>query len=179
MDASFSVLLSFILFMAIAFRVGYRKSMATLDDKIDDIRKKLEEATQAKESALALLHTERKHQAEILVEAQNIIRKAQQEVDDMKHQALHELEALLEKRQGSAYETLNRIRLDTIDEIRQHVTLLIIKSIEELSKTLTEEQHEILNNQALNQIITEIQSLKKTNVSINSLAETTCTTLSA
>jgi F0F1-type ATP synthase membrane subunit b/b' len=55
MDPAVIVCVSFVIFMGIAYRLGYRKSIATLDQKIATIRQTLEEATKAKEEALQAL----------------------------------------------------------------------------------------------------------------------------
>ena len=48
MDPTVIVLVSFIIFMGMAYRLGYHQSMAALDSKIAGIRQALDEVAQAK-----------------------------------------------------------------------------------------------------------------------------------
>jgi len=52
MDPTLVVLLSFLIFMGIAWRLGYRQSMTALDNKIAEIQNALKEAGDAKEAAV-------------------------------------------------------------------------------------------------------------------------------
>lgn len=162
-NSTFVAFLSFILFMGIAFRFGYRKSIAALDDRIAEIKKTLEEASHEKKEAAKALQLEQHRHTEILSEIDTLLKRTEEEMATSKQKALHDLEKTLESRQMASHMALDRIRIDAIDEIKNEVAFLTQKSLEEIIGSFTEKQHQVLNQYSLDLIQAELFPIQPAN----------------
>lgn len=157
MDATFIVLMSFVLFIGIAYRLGYRQSMAFLDQKITNIHQALNNAEEAKEAAIKALNEERRYQTEVIKEIELIAKRAEEQAITLKEQALQDIERLIVTRQKAAEGIIKRMHQAAIQTIQEEATEKALAAFEELATTnFSPSQHEALNESAIAQISTQL-----------------------
>ena len=153
MDPNFIILISFIVFMALAFRYGYKKSIAALDGQIDEIRNKLEDATRQKQEALSLLAEERQSHSETFNLAENLENQSQEKLLELKKSLMHDLEQLVRKKEHDLQDLMKRFTQDAILNIQEEVAEVTQKVVRRYSETvLTERDHEKINDIAIDEI---------------------------
>jgi F-type H+-transporting ATPase subunit b len=157
MDPTVIVLVSFVVFLGIAYHLGYRQSMAALDQKIASIRQSLEDATQAKEAAIQALHKERRHHGEVQEEVNLIARRAEEQALLLQQQALHDINKMIDDRQQAAKEMMERMHNAAIQTIREEAAEITLAAFEELVRTkFSPAQQEVLNQEAIAQIVAQL-----------------------
>lgn len=156
MDPTAVVLMSFVIFMGIAYRFGYHRTMAALDHKIASIRQALEEAAQAKETAEQALNEERCRHGEIHEEINLIAKRAEEQALHLRQQALQELNKIISHRQEAAKEMMERMHATAVQTIREEAAATALASFEDLVTKFTPSQHEALNQEAIAQIVAQL-----------------------
>jgi F0F1-type ATP synthase membrane subunit b/b' len=157
MDATFIVLVSFVIFMGIAYRLAYRRSIAALDDKIAKIRQALIDAAQAKEAAIQALHEERRNHEEIVKEIELITKRTEEQTLLLRQQALQDIDTMISIRQQAAENMIERIHDAAVQKIREEATAKTLATFEAfVMSKFTAAQKEALNDTAIAQISTQL-----------------------
>lgn len=157
MDPTVIVLVSFIIFMGMAYRLGYHQSMAALDSKIAGIRQALDEAAQAKEAAVQALNQERRLHGEIQEEIELITKRAEEQALNLRHQSLQDINKIISARQQATENMIERMRHTAIQTIREEAAAATLATFEELVMTkFSSLQQEALNERSLAQITTQL-----------------------
>lgn len=157
MNASFVVMISFFIFIGLAFRFGYRSLLSLLDQKIADIRKSLDEAVQAKTEAVQGLYQERIHQRDVLAEIEQISKKAEEQTLLLRQQTFQEIEHIIATRQQEATDMVARLHKEALEMIQEEVAAKTQETFETIvTKHFTPHQHEMLNDTSIHQIISQL-----------------------
>lgn len=157
MDPAVIVFLSFVIFMGIAYRLGYRKSISALDQKIATIRQTLEEATKAKEEALQALQAEQRHYEEILEEIDVLTKRTEEQAHLLQEQAMQDINNMIATRQQTVENMIDRMRSAAIQTLQEQVAA---KATDTFKWIVTNEfsspQQQALNDGAIHQIMDQL-----------------------
>jgi F-type H+-transporting ATPase subunit b len=165
MNSIVAVIASFSIFIVIAYRLGYRRSMKALDDKIAAIRQTLEEAAKAREAALQAVTQERRRYADIGQEIDLTISRAEEQALSLRHQALQELDDLVKKRHQEAEQMINRLHEEAVKTLQKEATAATLATFETLvEKEFTDAQHEALNEKSIAQITEQLKPKKQRSI---------------
>lgn len=157
MDPTFIVLISFVFFIGIAYRLGYHKAMAFLDQKIATIRQGLDDAARAKESAIQALNEERRHHGEIIEEIELIAKRAEEQALILRQQALQDINEIIITRQQAAENMMKQMHQAAIQTIQEEATAQALATFEALVTTkFSSAQQEALNEGAIAQISAQL-----------------------
>ena len=158
MDPIVAVIVSFSIFIIIAYRLGYRRSMKALDDKIATIQQTLEEAAKAREAALQAVTQERRRYADIGKEIDLTINRAEEQALSLRHQAFQELDDLVKKRHKEAEQMINRLHEEAVKTLQEEATAATLAAFETLvEEKFTAAQHEALNENSLAKIAEQLE----------------------
>jgi F0F1-type ATP synthase membrane subunit b/b' len=158
MDPIVAVIVSFSIFIIIAYRLGYRRSMKALDDKIATIQQTLEEAAKAREAALQAVTQERRRYADIGKEIDLTINRAEEQALSLRHQAFQELDDLVKKRHREAEQMINRLHEEAVRTLQEEATAATLTAFETLvEEKFTAAQHEALNENSLAKIAEQLE----------------------
>jgi F0F1-type ATP synthase membrane subunit b/b' len=157
MDPTLIVLVSFVIFIGLAYRMGYRQSIAVLDKKIASIHKTLDDAANAKESATQALYEERRRHEEILEEIELIAKRTEEQTLILRQQALQDINDMISTRQQAAENMIKRIHSSAIQSIQDEATTKTIATFEALvRRKFSPAQQQALNDMAIAQISTQL-----------------------
>jgi F-type H+-transporting ATPase subunit b len=123
---TFWVAVSFVVFMALAFKPLGRAFAKLLDARSVEIASELAEAHRLREEAQAALDLYRKKQQESLKEAEAILTQAQRNVAQMAAQAETELKAVLAKRTKLAEDRIAQSETKALQDVQNHVVDIAI-----------------------------------------------------
>ena len=158
MDPILAVIVSFSVFMVIAYRLGYRQSIKALDDKIEAIRETLDEAAKAKEAALQAMTQERRRYADIAREVDLTISRAEEQALSQRHQTFQDLDVLVKKRHQEAEQMINRFHKEAVKTLQEEATVATLAAFEALvEKEFSATQHEALNDQSIAKIAVQLK----------------------
>lgn len=153
MDPTFIVMVSFVLFMGVAYRLGYHRSMAALDQKISNIRQALNDAAQAKEAALQALTEERRRHGEILEEIELISKRTEEQALILRQQALQDIDKIINNRQQEVENMIERLHHEAVQTIQEEATAKTLETFEALVTTkFSASQQKAINEGAIAQI---------------------------
>lgn len=134
-DASFILLLCFVGFTAIAFKLGYKKSIAGLDEQIANVSKTVESALHSLKKAQEKHDHEVQYGAVIEHEIAEIFKRNHHQVEEIQHQAKAELERLMQNRITQADARLDRLRSEVMAELTLNVTNQVVQTLNSLFTT--------------------------------------------
>jgi len=161
-DASFVVLLCFLLFMFSALKYGYRKSISALDNQISEIKRTLDQAGDKVNQAQNRLQQEKLTQSELSKEVEHMIEEANHRIESIKNQSAQELLNLIDSRQRTVDQMMDQIRLKTINDLKLVLTDQIQVVLEDLMlHRLDAKTHEDLNQDAISQLILVLKEDRK------------------
>jgi len=150
--------------LGIAYRLGYRQSLAILDQKIASIRHELDEANQAKEAAIQALHEERQYHEEALEEIDLITKRTEEQTLTLRQQALQDINQIISARQKTAENMIERMHSIAIQTIQEEVTTKTIATFKALvTKEFSPAQQEALNDGAIAQISAQLTKRSASN----------------
>lgn len=118
-DTNFWVAVSFVIFVALAYKPAMRQIGGALDGRAERIRQQIEEAQQLREDAQALLASYKRKQRDALQEAEQIVAHAREESKRQQQQAEADLEALLKRREAQALEKIAQAEAKALQEVRE------------------------------------------------------------
>jgi F-type H+-transporting ATPase subunit b len=117
-DHHFWVLVSFLIFIGLAWKPAMRSITTSLDNRAARIRGELEEARRLRDEAEQLLGEYRRQEREGASQAQSIIAHAREEAERIAAQATRDLDLLLTRRQRLAEERIAQAEARAAAEIR-------------------------------------------------------------
>lgn len=117
-DHHFWVLVSFLIFIALAWKPAVRSITTGLDNRAARIRSDLDEARRLRDEAEQLLAEYRRQEREGAAQAQSIIAHAREEAERVAAQAARDLDLLLARRQRLAEERIAQAEARAAAEVR-------------------------------------------------------------
>lgn len=163
-DASFILLICFIGFTALAFKMGYKKSLASLDQQIKNVSKTVENALLSLNQAKEKQAHELQYAALIEHEIAEIFKRSQHQIEEIQQQAKTDLKRLMENRVNSSDTRIDRMRVEIMGELKLHVTTQVVQTLEALFTThLSQKMQEKINDHFLNELDTLFQKETSTN----------------
>ncbi|MCA3554570.1 ATP F0F1 synthase subunit B [Aestuariivirga sp.] len=133
-DATFFALVALIIFLAIAAYAGaFKKMGAGLDSRADRIRKELEQATQLRKDAEALLAEYKQKRLDAEKEAASIISAARADAEDYAAETRRKLTESLERRSRQAEQKIAQAEAAAIKDVRSVATDLAIAASHHLA----------------------------------------------
>lgn len=131
-DSAIWVLFSFLIFLAVAWKLGKDKVLALLDRKIANIRKDIETAESLRIEAQELLAQYQRKQRDAAKESEQIIATAQKHVEQIKKQAAVDLKATMKRREQQLEQRIKRMEENAIEEIKAHAATLAVQATAEI-----------------------------------------------
>lgn len=155
LDANFIVLLAFILFMFIALKFGYKKSVAAVDHQIADIRAIITQATTDFETAQRYFLKEKEDQSKLSSKITELSTKTDEQIHLIKKDSVTHLQQLLESKQIIMDSMVDQTRFKIIQEVKDTLSNSIHQILSDLMKNHVDKHlHETLNDTAINQLDT-------------------------
>lgn len=152
-DSHSWVLLSFILFVALAFKFGRASVTAKLDGYIAAARNDVEEAERLRVEAQELLSKYERLKRETSADAENVIKTAKEHAVKIREKAEKELEAELARREEQLKERLSLMENQAIEEMRIYAADLAIKATREIIvENIDSKKAKALNDKAIEEI---------------------------
>ncbi len=131
-DTNVWVLISFLLFAVIIFRVGKGKFVGKLDGRITEIREDISTAERLRAEAQELLTQYQAKQRDAAAEAQKMIADAKTAAEEINKQAQIDLDEMLARKEVQLSERLKRMEESAKAEIQAHAAELAIKATAEI-----------------------------------------------
>lgn len=134
-DTGFWVLISFVLFIALAYKKGKQSITQGLDSKIEKIRTELETAENLRIEAQELLAQYQRQQRESDKEATALIKVAEKQAAIIKETAEQDLKDIQKNRELWLKQRVKRMEQDAIAEIQGQIAQISAQATQELLTT--------------------------------------------
>lgn len=118
----FWVAVAFVIFVLALARPAFRFVGKALDDKIDEIRGKIDESARLREEAQDILSAITRKQADASKETEAIVAQAREEAALMRERMTQSLEASLARREQLARDRIAQAESDAVAEVRAMTT---------------------------------------------------------
>jgi F-type H+-transporting ATPase subunit b len=118
-DPTFWVLISFLIFIALAMKPIKKTVFSALDQRAARIKAQLEEAQQLREDAQRLLAEYQQKQRQAMQDIQQILALAREEAVRHRTQGEKALEASLQRRERQAIDRIAQAEAQALSEVRQ------------------------------------------------------------
>lgn len=152
-DPTLWVLVSFVVFVVLAFVFGRGIVVGMLDAKIAKIREQIETAERMKAEAETLLAQYKASLANASVEAEAIITKAMHQADDYRVQAEAAFNETMTRREAMLQNRIEQMERSAVDDIRRYAAELAVSATTELiSQKLSVADAQRLSDQSIDQI---------------------------
>lgn len=126
------VLISFIIFAVIAYRMGKKHILRLLDTRIEDIRSEIDTAESLRIEAQELLAQYQRKKREAAKEAEQIIDRARKHAEDIRQMTEKDLSEMAARREAQLAERLKRMEESAMNEIRAYASELAVKATTEI-----------------------------------------------
>jgi len=144
------VLISFLLFVALAYKMGRGSVTSALDSHIETARKDVEEAENLRVEAQELLSEYQRMKRETASDAEEVIKTAEEHAQKIREKASKELDAELARREEQLKERLSLMESQAIEEMRAYAADLAIKATREIIiDNIDSKKAKSLNDQAI------------------------------
>lgn len=127
-DPTIWVLVSFVIFVALAYMLGRKKITAMLDGRIDRIRHQIESAQTMRDEALALLNQYKSGIEQAEFEAKNIIERARLQAAELREQAARDFEATMTRREDMLRQRIEQIERSAKEDLSRYATELAVRA---------------------------------------------------
>lgn len=152
-DSNNWVLLSFILFVALAFKLGRKSVTNALDNHINKAKQDVEEAERLRVEAQELLSKYQRLQRETAADAENVVKTAEEHAAKIRETAEKELETELARREEQLKERLSLMETQAIEEMRSYAADLAVKATREIIvENIDNKKAKALNDKAISDI---------------------------
>ena len=131
-DATIWVALSFALFVVLAFALGRKMIIASLDEKIAKIRDEIETSDRLRTEALALLAQYQDKQKNAQIEADRILTEATTQAKSIQAKLDAEFEDSMARREQMLKERIVRMQDQARDDIRKYAAELAMSATAEI-----------------------------------------------
>jgi len=147
-DTNFWVLISFIIFIGVAWKYGKDAALAKIDGKIDAISKELTEAERIRVDAQELLAEYQRKHKDALSEADKIIADAKNHAEDIRKKAEEDMERTQARREAQLDEKLKRIEQNAAQEIEAYTAKIAVNAARQIlvDKMDAKADKDIINN---------------------------------
>ena len=147
-DPKFWVAFAFIAFIAAVFKPVKNILVVSLDNKITEIKNKIDEAEKLKNEALETLSEIKIRQKDINKEIKLINDEANNKINSIKKNAETKLKDQIEKKQLQALSKIDQLTRDANYSIQNHITLTAINSVSQLLEKKLDQQNkqDLINN---------------------------------
>lgn len=144
------VAISFFLFVIIAYKLGRKSILNSLDSRIDDVKNEIETAERLRVEAQELLAQYQRKQRDAEKEASEIVNRAQTQAETMAKAAEVELNETMTRREAQLTMRLKRLEENAIAEIQSHAAeLAVAATTEMITQTLDADTNNSLNDQTI------------------------------
>ncbi|MES2729568.1 MAG: ATP synthase F0 subunit B [Pseudomonadota bacterium] len=141
-DATFYVLISFIIFCLMAYKFGRTSVTTALDDKIARIRDELAAAEQARLEATQLLQDARQREQQAGNDVSRILKQAKEDAAALISKAASDLDADIARRESQLATRLQRMQEDAKSDLQSYAATLVMQSAEQVvAQAVTEKTH--------------------------------------
>ena len=152
-DATFWLLISFVIFCVICWKMGKDAVLNILDSRIDAIRQEIETAESLRVEAQELLAQYQRKQRDAEKEATGIIETAEAHAKEIKKKAEADLKETMERREAQLKSRLERMEHSAIAEIQKYAADLAIKATTEIiAEHLDKKSNEKLVSDAIKDV---------------------------
>lgn len=127
-DTHIWVLFSFLIFVAVAWKLGRQGVLDKLDTRIAEIRKEIQTAEGLRVEAQEMLAQYQRKQRDALKEAESVIETARDHAAKIRAQAEADLDESMARREEILATRLKRMEEAAIQEIRAHAADLAIEA---------------------------------------------------
>lgn len=114
----FWILVAFVIFVAVLFKLTREKVVGALDGRAERIKAELDEAMRLREEAQATLAAYQRQQRQAVTEAEDILARAREDVEFVREQAAGTLETSLKRREQMALDRIAKAESDAVQKVR-------------------------------------------------------------
>ena len=144
-DSNIWVLISFIIFMGVAWKFGKDAALGSLDSKINSIRTELEKAEKIRVDAQELLAEYQRKHKDALSEADTISADAKKHAKDIRDKAESDMEKAQARREAQLDQKLARLEQNAAQEIQAYTAKIAVNAAREiLSKQMNEKADKVV-----------------------------------
>ncbi len=152
-DATVWVLISFLIFVGLAWRFAKAGLLGKLDGRIAEIKKEIAEAESLRLEAQELLALYQRKHRDAAKEAAEIVASARKHADKIAKEAQKEIEETIARREQQLKERLRRMEETAIAEIKAHAAALAVKATAEI---ISDKLDQAANDRLVTQTITQL-----------------------
>ncbi len=127
-DPTVWVAISFVIFVALAYKFGRASVLKALDARIEAVRSDLATAEQLKAEAQSLLAEYQRKQLDASKEAEQLIENARDNATRLQKQAEEDFTATMDRRESMMKERIMRMEETAMDDIRRYAAELAISA---------------------------------------------------
>ena len=147
------VAISFGIFVMVFARPAWRFVTNSIDEKIDQIRNRMEEATELREEAQDILAANKRKMLEAEKEAGEIIAHAREEALALKTRLSEELQESLKRREKMAVDRISQAEADAVEAVRLLTIDVALNAAEQiLTKNVKGERSKSLIDNAIKEL---------------------------
>ena len=154
---NFWVAIAFLIFVTLSFKKGKQIILKTLDKRIENISRKINDARKIKEEAENNLNEAKKNFEEIVDDKKRIINEANEEAKNLKDKLLNEEKIYSKRFKKKILDRIEQSKNQTINDIKKLALDISIKSI----KDLLNNEKEIKDDQLISKFITNLFNKSK------------------
>lgn len=152
-DSHVWFVISFLVFLGVAWKLGRGAVLAVLDGKIEAIKKDIETAENLRVEAQELLAQYQRKQRDALKDAEEIIENARKHSEENRKAAEAELEETMARREQQLKERLVRMEQAAIQEIKSYAAELALSATTQIiTDKLDKKTNEKLVDQAIKDV---------------------------
>ena len=152
-DPQFWVAVAFVAFIAAVFNPIRKVLTSNLDDKISDIKNKIDEAENLKNETQTTLSEVKKRQNEVQIEIQEIHKEAERKVKQLEENSSIKLKEQITKKQVLAEAKIDQLARDVNHSIQLHISsTAIAATIDLIQKKLNSDEQQKLINKSLEEL---------------------------
>ena len=149
-DTTAWVAISFLIFLAVAFKLGRKSVLSGLDARIDDVKNEIDGAERLRVEAQELLAQYQRKQRDAEKEANDIIDRAQKQAEQMAQTSEAELEETITRREAQLTDRLKRLEDNAIAQIQNHAAEIAMAATTEIiTQTLDSKTNNTLNENTI------------------------------
>ena len=149
---SFWVAAAFLIFVALSFKKGKQIIIKTLDKRIENIVRRINEVKEIKKEAENNLNEAKKNLEEMIKDKKRIINEANEEAKNLKDKLLNEEKIYSERFKKKISDRIEQSKKQTMDDIQKLALNISIKSI----KDLLNKEKEIKDDQLIGKSIANL-----------------------
>jgi len=158
-DPQFWVAIAFIIFLAAIFNPIRKILGTTLNSKIQDIKKSIEEAENIKNETQNTLSDLKKRQNDVQIEIENIHKDAKEKIKMLESQAEEKLKEKIDKRNLLAAAKIEQMTRDANAVIQRHISRIVIEAVVTiLKKKLDQNEKQNLINNSIKELSSVFKS---------------------